>query len=194
MNATSGPARGTVPPATPELSRPVALEKLAGTGLALEINASAGECKALAARFGFVAIKALSARVTLDRIAGGVIKVEGRLRSEIVQSCVLTLDPVPQKIDEPFRLLFRRRSAADEAGRDEELVSAAPDAPEPLEGTVIDAGEIVAEQLALAADPYPRKPDIALSDVLSQRQPGRGRPEGTHRPFAALRNLRRPRS
>jgi uncharacterized metal-binding protein YceD (DUF177 family) len=187
MNARPIADRAGPPPAPPELSRPVPLEKLAGSGLALEINASPAERKALAARFGFESIGALSARVMLDRTAGGVVKVEGRVCARIVQNCVLTLDPVPQTIDEPFRLLFQRGAGGE---GDDLLVSASPDSPEPLEGSVIDAGEIVAEQLALAADPYPRKPGLALDDVLKQGPQRATPPAGRHRPFAALRKLR----
>ena len=31
---------------------------------------------------------------------------------------------------------------------------------------MLDVGEIVAEQLSLAADPYPRRPGVKLEDVL----------------------------
>ena len=69
-------------------------------GTALEISASDSERSALAKRFGFLDLPALSARVTVDQRGGGQVVVEGRLRGTIVQACILTLDPVIQYLDE----------------------------------------------------------------------------------------------
>lgn len=188
MTTKPDPASEPLAETPPELSRPVQLDKLAGGGVALEINASAAECQALARRFGYLAVESLSARVALDRAPGALIKVEGRLRARIAQACVLTLDPVHQNVDEAFRLSFTRGAEARALADGELLVSASPDAPEPLEGNIIDVGELVAEQLALCADPYPRRPGLSLDDVLKQRKGGV--PADRHRPFAGLRKLR----
>ncbi len=119
--------------------------------------------------------------------------VEGRLRGKIVQACILTLDPVTQDLDEGFRIVFKQDLTEErdpESG--EALVSALADAPEPLPGHLLDVGEIVAEQLSLAADPYPRRPGVKLEDVLPKpRRDGRvGRPEQRRHPFAGLAALR----
>lgn len=162
-------------------------------GAALEIAASDSERAALAKRFGFLGLPAFSARVTVDRQPGGQIVVEGRLRGRIVQACILTLDPVTQDLDEAFRIVFKQDLAEErdpESG--EALVSAQTDAPEPLPGNQLDVGEIVAEQLSLAADPYPRKPGVKLEDVLPKpRKDSRhGRQEQRRHPFAGLAALR----
>ena len=139
-----------------EIERIVDLDRMGAGGTALDIVASEGERSALARRFGFLGLPAFSARVTVDRRPGGQVVVEGRLRGKIVQACILTLDPVTQELDETFRIVFKQDLAEDrdpESG--EALVSAQVDAPEPLPGNLLDIGEIVAEQLSLAADPYP---------------------------------------
>ena len=163
------------------------------SGTALEISASDGERAALAKRFGFLGLPAFSARVTVDRRPGGQVVVEGRLRGKIVQACILTLDPVTQDLDEAFRIVFKRDLAEEkdpESG--EALVNPQTDAPEPLPGNLLDVGEIVAEQLSLAADPYPRRPGVKLEDVLPKpRKDGRpGRHEPRRHPFAGLAALR----
>ncbi|MFI5033909.1 MAG: YceD family protein [Reyranellales bacterium] len=163
------------------------------TGTALEISASDSERAALAKRFGFLGLPAFSARVTVDRRPGGQVVVEGRLRGRIIQACILTLDPVPQDLDEAFRIVFKQDLAEErdpESG--EALVGAHTDSPEPLAGNELDVGEIVAEQLSLAADPYPRKRGVKLEDVLPKpRKEGRhGRPEQRRHPFAGLAALR----
>jgi len=162
-------------------------------GAALEIAASESERQALVKRFGLLGLPAFSARVTIDRRVGGQVVVEGRLRGKIVQACILTLEPVTQDLDETFRLVFAE-GIADEKDPEsgEALVSAQADAPEPLSGNMLDVGEIVAEQLSLASDPYPRRPGVKLEDVLPKpRQidrPARGEPR--RHPFAGLAALR----
>jgi hypothetical protein len=61
---------------------------------------------------------------------------------------------------------------------------------------MLDVGEIVAEQLALAADPYPRRPGVKLEDVLPKpRNAGKdgsraGKSDRPRHPFAGLAALR----
>jgi uncharacterized metal-binding protein YceD (DUF177 family) len=176
-----------------EIERVVDLDRMGAGSAALEIAPSEGERAALAKRFGFLGLPAFSARVTVDRRPGGQVVVEGRLRGRIVQACVLTLDPVTQDLDDAFRIVFKQDMADDldpESG--EAVLNAQADAPEPLAGNMLDVGEIVAEQLSLAADPYPRRPGAKLEDVLPKpRQGGRkGQPEHRRHPFAGLAALR----
>ena len=176
-----------------EIERLVDLERMGPNGTAIEIVASDSERAALAKRFGFLGLPAFSARVTVDHTMGGQVVVEGRLRGRLVQACVLTLEPVPQDLDEAFRIVFRQDLADEhdpESG--EAVLNSQADAPEPLEGNVLDVGEIVAEQLSLAADPYPRRPGVKLEDVLPKGKSG-GRPEKPEprrNPFAKLAVLK----
>lgn len=180
-----------------EIERIIDLDRLGPGGSALEIAASEGERAALARRFGFLGLPAFSARVTVDRRVGGQVIVEGRLRGKIVQACILSLDPVTQELDEAFRIVFKQDLTEDhdpESG--ETVLNAQADAPEPLSGNMLDVGEIVAEQLSLVADPYPRKPGVRLEDVLPKPRnggKGGGRPgksDQRKHPFAGLAALR----
>jgi uncharacterized metal-binding protein YceD (DUF177 family) len=176
-----------------EIERIVDLDRMGAGGTALEIVASDRERAALVARFGFLGLPAFSARVTVDRRPGGQIVVEGRLRGRLLQACVLTLDPVAQELDDTFRIVFKQNLADDlDPSSGEAVLSAQADAPEPLAGNTLDIGEIVAEQLSLVADPYPRRPGARLEDVLPKpRQAGRKVPSEQRRhPFAGLATLR----
>ncbi len=163
------------------------------SGTALEIVASETESAALVARFGFLGLSGFAARVTVDARIGGQIVVEGRLRGKVVQACVLSLEPVTQTLDDSFRIVFKK-DLAEELDPDsgEAVLSAQADAPEPLIGNMLDVGEIVAEQLALMADPYPRRAGVKLEDVLpkSKGGPRRGAPGQQRHPFAGLAALR----
>ena len=176
-----------------EIERIVDLERMGPGGAALEIVAGEAERAALAKRFGFMGLPAFSARVTVDHRPGGQIVVEGRLRGRIVQACILTLEPVSQELDDAFRIVFKQDLAEErdpESG--EAVLSAQSDAPEPLSGHLLDVGEIVAEQLALVADPYPRRPGAKLEDVLPKPHGGRrtSRDDARRHPFAGLAALK----
>ena len=98
-----------------------------------------------------------------------------------------------QELDDAFRLVFSENLTEDrdpESG--EAVLNAQGDAPEPLTGNMLDVGEIVAEQLSLTADPYPRRPGIKLEDVMPKPK-GVGRrsaPEPRRHPFAGLAALK----
>jgi uncharacterized metal-binding protein YceD (DUF177 family) len=175
-----------------EIERLIDLDHMGAGGMALEITPNDSERQALAKRFGFLDLPVFSARVTIDRQLGEQIVVEGRLRGRVVQACVLSLEPVVQELDDGFRLLFSP-GLSEERDPDsgEALVSASPEAPEPLAGSILDVGEIVAEQLSLAADPYPRRPGVKLEDVMPRlRGPVRPARDQRRHPFAGLAALR----
>lgn len=176
-----------------EIERYIDLDRMGRSGAALDIVASETECAALAKRFGFLGLSGFAARATVDVQVGGQVVVEGRLRGKIIQACVLSLEPVTQILDDAFRIVFKKDLAEEfdpESG--EALLNAQADAPEPLVGNMLDVGEIVAEQLALMADPYPRRAGVKLEDVLpkSRGNPRRGAPGQQRHPFAALAALR----
>ncbi|MBX3502891.1 MAG: DUF177 domain-containing protein [Alphaproteobacteria bacterium] len=162
----------TAPPE--ELSRLVRLERVPARGMDIDVQANDAERAALARRFELLDLPALQAQVSVRPGVGGVWTVSGRLRAEVVQACVVTLEPVPQAIDETFDLRF---AAGAGGGVDD------PDAPEPLEGDTIDVGAIVADHLSLALDPFPRAPGATYEPAP---EPGDARPN----PFAALEGLK----
>lgn len=164
----------------PEFSRPFALDSLGHDAVTRRLEASPAERAALARRFGLLDLARLEAEVTLRWGAGGVLHLRGRLRAEARQACVVSLEPVPQTIDEDFELRFSRHVADPAEAGDEEGVD--PDSPEPLPEGGLDLGEEVAQALSLALDPYPRAPGASLE------VPGESEPQG---PFAALKGLKR---
>lgn len=164
----------------PEFSRPFAIESLGHERVTRRLEASPAERAALARRFGLLALDRLEAEVTLRWAAGGVLRLEGRLRAEATQRCVATLEPVPQSIDESFSVAYSRQAGAEQAAGDEEA-GLHPDAPEPLPAEGLDLGEEVAQALSLALDPYPRAP--GASPELPADEEGGG-------PFAALKGFK----
>lgn len=137
---------------TAEFSRPVDVARLGAAEAVYDISANETERAALARRFDLVSVDRFAAHVTLRRVKGGMVRLNASLTADLVQTDIVTLDPLPGHVEDEFTLLFGEEP--DDAGTlnpDAELV-------EPLENGHIDIGEAVAQQLSLAIDPYPRAP------------------------------------
>jgi uncharacterized metal-binding protein YceD (DUF177 family) len=167
-----------------EFSRPIEVNSLGAREVVRDIAATAKEREALARRLGLHSLAALTARITLRRRGDRAVAVEGAFRAELEQVCVVTLEPVAARIDQSFRETYAQDAAA---GAGEVVVLAdAEDPPEPLVDGRIDLGEAVVQQLAVALDPYPRKPDAELSAEYAGSSAEEGRSA-----FASLASLRR---
>lgn len=162
----------------PEFSRPFGVERVGHGGKTVNLTAEEAECRALAGRFGILAVDSLTARLTV-RAVGPLFLVEGRLSARVVQSCVVTLEPVAAAIEEAFQVTFGANTPVD----DQEVVIDldAEDPPDPIIDGHIDLGEVVAEHLALALDPFPRAPGAQFV------APGDDEPANGFAALAALR-------
>lgn len=114
------------------------------------LTASGEECAALAARFGLVAVNSLTARVSLAS-DGPAVTASGRLTADVVQTCAVTGEDLPVRIEEALNLRFV--PAPDEHAAEIELEAADLDEIE-MEAGRFDLGEALAQTLALAIDPY----------------------------------------
>jgi uncharacterized metal-binding protein YceD (DUF177 family) len=171
-----------------EFSRLLPSERLSLLPFEVDIAADAQERAALAKRFGLIDIAALSARLHLSGTPRrGVIAVEGRIRAEVTQSCVVTLEPVAARIEEDFEAFFADVTEIEENDDwAEAALEGDHDQPEALLPEGLDLGELAAQQLAIALPAYPRsaQADSALSGIAAGEGDGR-RPN----PFHVLRAL-----
>lgn len=156
-------------------------------GLGVERSATADERQAIAARLEILSVERLTATYRLAAAAGGAVRLKGRIRTALSQACVVTLDPVPETIDEPFEALFQPEGWITEerksGGADVDL-----DAPETetIENGTVDVGRVVLEELSSCLDPYPRAPEATL-DVTEAGPSG-----ALSGPFAGLASLKQP--
>jgi hypothetical protein len=93
------------------------------------------------------------------------VRVSGKVGAEIVQTCVVTLEPIDSKVDEEIEAVFLPEDS--KLGREgfgvggEIILDAeGPDSPEIFSGDVIDVGSLAEEFFALGIDPYPRKTGV----------------------------------
>lgn len=157
-----------------ELSRPLTIARIGATPLATEVIADPEECRRLAGRMRIPSVLALTCGFVLRR-EPGAIRADGQLRARVVRVCVVSLDEFETEIAEAFTLRFvpeGAESAEIDPEADDEV---------PYAGATIDLGETAAEQLALALDPYPRKPGATLEEEAPIASS----------PFASLEALRR---
>jgi uncharacterized metal-binding protein YceD (DUF177 family) len=160
---------------TPEWSRPFAVARV-GEATRVDVEADAAERDAVAARMGLHALHALSCRFVLHRGPGQSVQAEGSLSARVEQTCVVTLEVFEALIAEEFAVRFVPEDQVSEE------VDIEADDEIPYGGATIDLGEAAAEQLALALDPFPRRPGVEFLEDDDAADDG---------PFAAL--ARRPR-
>ena len=176
---------------TPELSRPVRVESVFPTPREMTIDAEPVELEALAARFGLPSLNSLHARLALFR-RGSIVFAKGTLAAKVVQSCVVTEEPVPANVVEDFEIAFQPAPEQAPEGEEIELSESQMDVVF-YDGASIDVGEAVAETLSLSLDPYPRAPgaEEALRNAGIRSEADAAAERETERaassPFAILR-------
>lgn len=159
-----------------EFSRWIALGTLPEAGRTVTIEANGAERAALASRFGILAIDELRAEGTFGREGGSQrIRLTASLRARVTHACVVTLEPFEATIESRFERLYAQSTDAgptsgDGDGAEEAFVDLNDDLfVEGLEGDGLDLGEVVAEQLALELDPYPRAPGARFEPLTDGR-------------------------
>ena len=161
-----------------ELARPVRADRIVDTGQTFTVEADAAECAAIAERLLLPAVAQLRCRWDLRTGQKGSVEANGLLEAEVTQECVVTTEPFTARVAEAFSVRFviagRESDDADDPDEPDELT---------YDGATLDLGEASIEQLALALDPYPRKPGAVLPDELAEAPTGA---------FAALAKLRGP--
>lgn len=172
---------------TLELSRPLELHELDEGAVERAIIADAAERTALASRFDLLELKCLRARLDATRVPDSpLVYITGSLHAEAVQRCVVTLEPLAACIDEKIDALYGPEDARTEIV-DTQVEEAT--LPEPFDGEMIDVGELIAQQMALALDPYPRKSDADATEYASERLSGADSAESG--PFSELAKWRK---
>jgi uncharacterized metal-binding protein YceD (DUF177 family) len=171
-----------------EFARPVPLDRITSSWTRHVIEAGPEERAALAARFDLIAIDRLSAEVKLRRDrAGTQVAFAARLSASVVQECVATLEPVPAEVAEQVEIRFDLSAEILAAELD---IDAEDESVEPLEGDVLDIGEVIAQHLSLSLDPFPRHPSAPAvpqdeDRVVLETDPPEPEPVRPS-PFAAL--------
>lgn len=195
-----------------KFSRPLAAVDVPEDGLELTISADASERAALAEADDLAALSRLEAKLKVTRAGRGGLRVAGELTADVRQTCVVTLEEFDARVVEPIDVSFapeaapaappptermsrRRREAEPEEQKEprasRHIADLDEDAPDRLVDGRIDLGAIVAEFLALALDPYPRKPGALFAppeEKAPEEKVEEEKPPAKVSPFAGLRD------
>lgn len=165
--------------ATSPVSFPVHVARLPGKGMPVRIEADAAQRKALAVVHDLLAVEHFRADLDIIGWRRDGVKVTGRVRADIVQSCVVTLEPVVGVIDEDISALFLpegSRLAVPKRNSEGEIIlePEGDDGPELFSGDTIDVGQLAEEFFAMGIDPYPRKTGVQIDAPPAQDEEKRG--------------------
>jgi uncharacterized metal-binding protein YceD (DUF177 family) len=165
----------------PLWSVPVRLDDVPPTGRRFDLRADEAIRAVVARAAGVPEIANLQAVLDVTRHGLDGLHVAGHVSATVRQTCVVTLEPMINSIEESIDLVFERGSPGAASGSQSEDV--ARERPEPLVDGTVDLGAIAVEFLMLGIDPYPRKPGAVFRAPASD-DAGAG-------PFAGLAALRK---
>ena len=178
--------------ATPDQTDPwhatVNVTQIPESGLHREIEAGPAVRAAMTEVAGLREISSARASFDMSLRSGGRVHLAGSVKARIGQTCVVTLDPVEDDIDEEIDLIFAPEEQISHATDD--LVENAEggegklaEPPEPIVNGLIDLGRLATDVLYLAIDPYPRKQGAVFEPQIAVTDP-------EDHPFAALKGLK----
>jgi uncharacterized metal-binding protein YceD (DUF177 family) len=164
------------------LSRPVHVADVPRQGRTVTIDTTAVERAGVAQLLGIPGISELSAVLQVAPFQADGVSVTGEIHAHVTQLCVVTSEAFDSDVTTPVSIRFSPDGVDPDAEVDlAELADPeAEDPPDLLSGDQIDLGGVVAEFLALALDPYPRKPGAAF-EAKQDEEPTS--------PFDALKSL-----
>jgi len=124
----------------------------------------------------------------IAKLAANRFGLAFRVRAEVTQACVVTLEPVSSFVESAFHreLVFvgsGRHRQGSEAGLEVVVEGDVEEGPEEIDSLHVDLAAPALEEFALALDPYPRRPGVEFA-------PKNRDPDHRESPFAALKDLK----
>ncbi|MEM8540812.1 MAG: DUF177 domain-containing protein [Pseudomonadota bacterium] len=195
---TSSQNENVGPYSLPEgaLSYPVDVRRLPAKGLTIKLEPDDDIRAKLAAQCDVLSISAFFAQLNVMSWHKDGIRVTGPLNATLVQSCIITLEPVPESISTQIDAVFvpstsKLAKPKINAETREVIVEAeGDDVPELFELPFLDVGAVAAEFFALELNPYPKAPDAdeTAASILAEDEEAAG--DVKENTFASLAKIR----
>jgi uncharacterized metal-binding protein YceD (DUF177 family) len=129
----------------------------AAGGHSFVLESTPDERRAIARRLDLVTLAEFAFQGRIEKgPRDGILIVRGTIEADLTQRCVVTLEPVPARLEVPVERYF---IIDGDVAKGEIVVSPDDEEPEPIDGDLLDLGEIAVEELSLALDPYPHAAD-----------------------------------
>lgn len=148
-----------------EFSRPVDVTTIGASGREIKLSATEEECAALATRFSVLSMDNLMAECHLIPTKRGEYKLTASFSVNVVQSCIISLDPIEDILSSNFEVSLLNSSRRKSNDNVEIEFDVDEEDFEYITSNQIDVGEIIAQHLSLEINPYPRKQE-ATGDEL----------------------------
>lgn len=143
------------------LIRPVVISKIPKKGVRMNITLSAQESENVCVFYQLQNIAMFEAQLFLEKKTTTKLRLSGKVRANIVQTCVLSLEPVTAMVDEeidmtlvPSEAFEHFRENLDDEGSLALLMES--DVPDTYSNDYINVGSYILEYFALGLDPYPQ--------------------------------------
>ena len=163
--------------------------KRSEANLVCERDATDQELADVCAALGVVSCTSMQSRYEIGARGKGRYLLLGSLRAELAQACVVSLEPVPEIVDETFEVEFWPADQLD-TGAGEEVELGPDDLEtrdiEPIHDNVVAAGQVIYEVLASGLAPYPRAVGAEFDPVAV----GAAAPVERKNPFAVLAKVK----
>ncbi|QTP64418.1 hypothetical protein HUT03_03885 [Candidatus Liberibacter africanus] len=135
----------------------------------VKIEADILDCEKLAAQWGVISVESWYADVKLSVWKKVGVRMSGNVCATIVQSCVITLEPVLSKAEDTVGCIFVPSSSkflypnGDTSGKKNVVEVRELDILHFSDGGIIDIGAVAADFTAVAINPYPKKEGAIFS-------------------------------
>lgn len=162
------------------------LSDIGRNGADVTVTAAGEDLTRIAQWAGVQAVESFRAAITLRKHSASGFSLDADLTADIVQECVVTLEPVRSHIVRPVHRELHLTAPSrhrDAASIPLTALAGEEDVPEEIENLHYDLAAPLLEELVLAIDPYPRAPGV---EFAAPAEPA-NRPEN---PFAVLKSLK----
>jgi hypothetical protein len=167
------------------ITRPYELGRLSQASDEVTIAPAPDDLARVAQWADVQAIGAFTAKIDLKKTSPTRFKLDVTLDADIVQACVVTLEPVRSHIARTFVRELILTQAPQHAVKEIELTPVDDDGREEIESLRYDLAVPALEEFVLSIDPYPRAPGVEF-------EPSQDDADSALHPFAALKSLKKP--
>jgi uncharacterized metal-binding protein YceD (DUF177 family) len=176
------------------VTRPFDVTRLGNQPKEVTFEPDANERARLIETYGLLDLQDMTCVFRLRPWRKDGVAVDGDLKARATQSCVVTLAPVEQVIDETFSRRFDPRARDDDDTAEIDVEAFSEDPPDPLPGRDLDLGAVLCEQFALALDLYPRAQAAEVPEAYrppEDEDDDKGAAASRPSPFAVLAEFKK---
>jgi len=173
---------------TPEITHPLRISDIPKSkNTPFDVKFSDTEMTVIASIMSAVSVKKMRIMGKISPSGAKDWILKATVGATVIQTCVVTLDPVQTRVDTPITLIFAADYQVDSGDSVAEMTT--DENIEPLTD-VIDLTSIAIEAVALALPDYPKSPDAQLEISTFAADGVKPMTDADTKPFASLASLK----